>query len=143
MIRRMEPSDIEAVAEIWLAANLDAHSFIPADYWRANFAPVKAALAEAEVYIYEDAGGIEGFIGLSGEHIEGLFINAPARSHGIGRRLLELVKSMKPRLSLNVYAANTRALNFYRREGFSVSGTGTDPATGAGDCFMTWEKGAP
>lgn len=38
MIRRMEPSDIEAVAEIWLAANLDAHSFIPADYWRANFA---------------------------------------------------------------------------------------------------------
>ena len=88
MIRRMEPSDIEAVAEIWLAANLDAHSFIPADYWRDNFAPVKAALAEAEVYIYEDAGGIEGFIGLSGEHIEGLFINAPARSHGIGRRLL-------------------------------------------------------
>ena len=47
MIRRMEARDLEAVASIWLASNLEAHSFIPAEYWRGNYEAVKAALAQA------------------------------------------------------------------------------------------------
>ena len=34
MIRRMTAADAGAVADIWLEASLDAHGFIPADYWR-------------------------------------------------------------------------------------------------------------
>ena len=70
MIRRMEARDLEAVASIWLASNLEAHSFIPAEYWRGNYEAVKAALAQAEVYVYEDAAGVLGFVGLSGDYVE-------------------------------------------------------------------------
>ena len=69
MIRRMEAADLDAAAEIWLASNLDAHDFIPAEYWRGNFQAVKAQLPEAEVYVCEEDGRLSGFIGLEGEYL--------------------------------------------------------------------------
>ena len=88
MIRRMTAADAGAVADIWLAANLDAHGFIPADYWRGCHSAVREAIAGAEVYVYEGPEGIEGFIGLEGEHIAGLFVRAGSRGRGIGRAML-------------------------------------------------------
>lgn len=140
MIRRMAAADLDAVAGIWLSANLDAHSFIPAGYWEGNYEKVKAAIAEAECYVYEDAGGVEGFVGLSGDRVEGLFVAAPARSRGIGARLLGLAKALRPRLELNVYAQNARAVAFYEREGFTIASKGVDDATGQADCLMVWSE---
>ena len=65
MIRRMEPADTERVSEIWLEANREAHGFIPASYWEENFQMVKEMLPLAEVYVWEDTGGIQGFVGLN------------------------------------------------------------------------------
>lgn len=129
VIRRMEARDLEAVASIWLASNLEAHSFIPAEYWRGNYEAVKAALAQAEVYVYEDAAGVLGFVGLSGDYVEGIFVASDARSHGIGRQLLDHVKATHRCLELNVYAKNRRAVEFYQREGFELKGSGVDPHT--------------
>ena len=33
MIRKFETRDTEQVMQIWLAANLDAHDFVPKEYW--------------------------------------------------------------------------------------------------------------
>ena len=129
VIRRMEARDLEAVASIWLASNLEAHSFIPAEYWRGNYEAVKAALAQAEVYVYEDAAGVLGFVGLSGDYVEGIFVASDARSHGIGKQLLDHVKATHRCLELNVYAKNRRAVEFYQREGFELKGSGVDPHT--------------
>ena len=96
MIRRMEARDLEAVASMWLASNLEAHSFIPAEYWRGNYEAVKAALAQAEVYVYEDAAGVLGFVGLSGDYVEGIFVASDARSHGIGRQHLDHSRKLGP-----------------------------------------------
>ncbi len=41
MTRRMTAAEAGAVADIWLAANLDAHGFIPADYWRGCHSAVR------------------------------------------------------------------------------------------------------
>lgn len=84
MIRRMEAADLDAAAEIWLASNLDAHDFIPAEYWRGNFQAVKAQLPEAEVYVCEEDGRLSGSSGLEGEYIAGLFVAKPDRSRGVG-----------------------------------------------------------
>lgn len=138
MIRRMEARDLEAVATIWLASNLEAHSFIPAEYWRGNYEAVKAALARAEVYVYEDASGVLGFVGLSGDYIEGIFVASDARSHGIGRQLLDHVKATHRCLELNVYAKNRRAVEFYQREGFELKGSGVDPNTREEDFLFFW-----
>ena len=53
MIREFQMDDINKVADIWLDTNIKAHNFIPAEYWKSNFKPVKEALLLAEVYVYE------------------------------------------------------------------------------------------
>ena len=68
MISRLQSEYTGRVAEIWLEGNLNAHCFIPAQYWRDNFELVKELLGQAEVYVYEDARQIQGFIGLNDEY---------------------------------------------------------------------------
>ena len=100
--------------QIWLQANLDAHAFIPASFWEAHFEMVRDMLPQAELYVHEnvDTRQIDGFIGLTENHIEGIFIAKAARSKGIGKALLDYAKSRKPCLTLGVYQKNERALAF-------------------------------
>ena len=120
MIRRMEPADTERVSEIWLEANREAHGFIPASYWEENFQMVKEMLPLAEVYVWEDTGGVQGFVGLNGDYIEGIFVSGSRRSAGIGRQLVDHCKEIRSSLRLKVYEKNRRAAAFYLREGFLV-----------------------
>ena len=75
MIRKFESRDLDAVMQIWLQANLDAHAFIPASFWEAHFEMVRDMLPQAELYVHEnvDTRQIDGFIGLTENHIEGIF----------------------------------------------------------------------
>jgi len=131
MVRKFETQDLDAVMQIWLQANLDAHAFIPASFWEAHFEMVRDLLPQAELYVHEDAGTrqIDGFIGLTENHIEGIFVVKSARSKGIGKALLDYAKSRKPRLDLSVYQKNERALAFYQREQFTVQSEGIDEDT--------------
>ena len=144
MIRKFETQDLDAVMQIWLHGNLDAHPFIPASFWTDHFEPVRDMLPQAELYVHEDAGTrqIDGFIGLMENHIEGIFVAKAARSKGIGRALLEYAKSRKPCLTLSVYQKNQRALAFYRREQFIVQSEGIDEDTNEADIQMLWMRQA-
>ena len=84
MIRKMQNIDINRVADIWLKTNLKAHYFIPEQYWTSNYELVKEMLLQAEVYVYEDNKMIQGFVGLSNEYIEGIFVCDEMQSCGIG-----------------------------------------------------------
>ena len=140
MIRKLQDADIDRVADIWLDANLKAHSFISPQYWKGNFETVKKMLPQAEVYVYENDREIWGFIGLNGEYIEGIFVSGEMQSRGIGKRLLDFVKTKKTELRLNVYRKNMRAIRFYQREGFKILREGMDEATGEKDYEMTWRQ---
>ena len=63
---------------------------------------------------------IQGFVGLSNEYMEGIFVSDEMQSCGIGKLLLEYIKNKKARLRLNVYQKNARAISFYQREGFDI-----------------------
>ena len=139
MIRKLQITDINKVASIWLDTNLKAHYFISSKYWKSNFELVKEMLLQAEVYVYENGQKIEGFIGLSDEYIEGIFVSDEVQSHGIGKLLLDYVKDRKAKLSLNVYQKNTRAIHFYQREGFKIQQEGLDEATGEKEYVMLWK----
>ena len=112
MIRELRKVDINKVAEIWLDTNIKTHYFISAQYWKSNFELVKELLLQATVYVYEDKQEIQGFIGLSNEYIEGIFVSAE----------------------------NTRAISFYQREGFEIQYSGLDEATGEKDYVMAWQQ---
>ena len=144
MIRKFENLDLDAVMQIWLQANLDAHAFIPASFWEAHFEMVRDMLPQAELYVHENEAPrqIDGFIGLTENHIEGFFVAKSARSKGIGRALLEYAKSRKLRLTLSVYQKNERALAFYRREQFVVQSEGIDGDTNEAEIQMLWTRQA-
>ena len=110
MIRKMQNIDIDRVADIWLKTNLKAHYFIPEQYWTSNYESVKEMMSQAEVYVYEDDKMIQGFVGLSNEYMEGIFVSDEMQSCGIGKLLLEYIKNKKVRLRLNVYQKNTRRI---------------------------------
>ena len=142
MIRKFENLDLDTVMQIWLHGNLDAHAFIPADFWTDHFEMVRDILPQAELYVHENEATrqIDGFIGLSESHIEGIFVAKSARSKGIGKALLEYAKSRKPRLTLSVYQKNERAIAFYRREKFVVQSEGIDEDTNEAEIQMFWTR---
>ena len=140
MIRELRKVDINKVAEIWLDTNIKTHYFISAQYWKSNFELVKELLLQATVYVYEDKQEIQGFIGLSNEYIEGIFVSAEMQSQGIGKILLNYVKGKRNKLILNLYQKNTRAISFYQREGFEIQYSGLDEATGEKDYVMAWQQ---
>lgn len=140
MIRAFQKHDLEPVMEIWLTANLQAHPFVPRGYWESHFEAVKATLPEAELYIAEEGGAIQGFIGLDGGYIAGLFVAEDWRSRGIGGQLLKKAKSLYLALALDVYEENEPAVRFYRREGFLPEETRVDAETNCTEIRMRWEK---
>ena len=144
MIRKFETQDLDAVMQIWLHGNLDAHAFIAASFWTEHFEMVRDLLPQAKLYVHEDASTrqIDGFIGLTENHIEGVFVAKAARSKGIGKALLEYAKSLKSRLTLSVYQKNERALAFYRREQFVVQSEGIDGDTNEAEIQMLWTRQA-
>lgn len=142
MIRKFQQGDLERVAEIWLEANIQAHNFISGRYWEGQLEMVKVMLPQAELFVAQGGDGeIQGFIGLNGDHVEGLFVRPPFQSRGLGRELLDRAKTARGRLTLNVYQKNERAAAFYRREGFRVREEGMDASTGEPEYGMVWEEG--
>ena len=139
MIRKLLNEDIDRVADIWFKTNLKAHFFIPEQYWISNYEFVKEMLPQAEVYVYEDDKMIQGFIGVSDEYIEGIFVSDEMQSRGIGKILLDYIKDKKDRLQLKVYQKNVRAMSFYQREGFTIQSEEMDEFTGEKEYVMNWE----
>ena len=140
MIRKLQKVDINRVADIWLKTNLKAHFFIPEQYWISNYEFVKEMLPQAEVYVYEDDKMIQGFIGVSDEYIEGIFVSDEMQSCGIGKMLLDYIKDKKDKLQLKVYQKNVRAMSFYQREGFTIQSERMDEFTGETEYVMNWES---
>lgn len=142
MIRTFRESDLSAVMKIWLDTNIKAHNFISKEYWTSNYEMVKEILPKAEIYVYEDdpTNLIDGFIGLMDSYIEGLFVKETAQSKGIGKQLLDHVKSIKSNMSLSVYQENIRAVHFYQREQFQIQSENIDDNTNEKELIMTWSK---
>ncbi|MCI9053260.1 MAG: GNAT family N-acetyltransferase [Lachnospiraceae bacterium] len=140
MIRTLQKADINSVADIWLDTNIKTHNFIPAQYWKDNFETVKTMLSQADVYVYENSNKIEGFIGLNENYIAGIFVRNEAQSTGIGKQLLDFIKSIKQQLHLSVYQKNTQAVKFYQRENFHIQCENTDKNTNEKEYIMIWKQ---
>lgn len=113
MIRELQEEDIETVLTIWKEENVKAHDFITASYWYSQIGMMKRALPQSEVYVYLDSkNNIAGFIGLAGEYIAGLFVTHKKQSDGIGKQLLDYVKTQKSKLTLKAYEKKSKSDRF-------------------------------
>lgn len=142
MIRKLKPTELSSVMQIWLEANLEAHNFVNAEYWHSHSEEVRKMLMTSEIYVYEDEAEqkVTAFIGLIDHFIGGLFVHRAYRSTGIGKELIDYVKTFKAYLVLHVFQKNEAAFRFYQREGFLVNQTLSDDSTGEKTYEMVWEK---
>lgn len=142
VIRKFEEKDIDGVMKLWLNGNIEAHSFIPSKHWTDNYEMVKTLLPQAEIFVHEndDTKNLDGFIGLSGNYVEGIFVDSSVQSKGIGKSLLDHAKRKFSSLKLKAYLKNTRAISFYQREGFAIRSETIDENTNEKELTMLWKK---
>lgn len=140
MIKMLDISEIDNIMEIWIAENINSHSFISKKYWEENYKYVKSALPYAKVIVYEDNNKIKGFIGIvEGLYIAGLFVSSKYQSKGIGSKLLNKCKEEYTSLKLDVYAKNLKAVNFYKRHGFIIIDEKKNAETKELEYTMIWK----
>lgn len=139
MIRNFREDDLEEVMNIWLHTNIMAHDFIEGSYWESKFNEVKEMMPSAMIFVFEEKGIINGFIGLADDYIAGIFVRSEYQSKGIGKKLLDHAKGICNRLYLQVYKKNARAVNFYLREGFSIQKEQIDGNTGEIEYILKWK----
>ena len=136
-IRQATACDHAALADLWRRSVEATHYFLSSGeverlfhdvrntylpgveiLWVAELAPCgQTALAQ-----YAAGSPLAGFIGCNGAQVEMLFVEPRCFRHGVGRALLEHVRALHPRLTLDVNEQNPQALAFYERQGFKVVG---------------------
>ena len=121
-IVRCNEKDYETLAGIWERSVMATHSFLKGD----DFFEIKAALIPdyfpyVDLYAIADNGVYAGFIGLSPDSIEMLFIDSDRRGQGYGSSLIEFAKQQGV-TKVDVNEQNTSALKFYKAKGFRIIG---------------------
>lgn len=132
------------LVDIWLEASAHGHDFVPLRLWlKAAHRMRTEYLPHSENYLCRDESGDPlGFVSLTPGRIEALFVLPKFEGRGVGRSLLDFAKGLCPELTLSVFEKNGRALRFYRRNGFRVTGRGIDGYTGEPELTMTCISGS-
>ncbi len=94
------------------------------------------------VEVARRCGSAVGFLARDGQEVHALYLARSARGQGVGKALLDRAKAETDRLLLYTFAANTRARDFYLREGFhEVARTnGADNDEKLPDIRFRWER---
>ena len=141
MIRKWQSEDTAPLLSLWLESTTDAHPFIDAQYWVESEALVRDAyLPSAETWVWEESGEVRGFISVMQQQFIGaLFVATPYLGKGIGHALIQHVQQAYPRLSLEVYQKNSRAVNFYHAQGFRIEDSAWQEETQHPTWIMSWQ----
>ncbi len=119
-IVRCNGKDYKTLAGIWERSVMATHNFLKEE----DFNEIKAVLISeyfpnVDLYAIADKGAYAGFIGLSPDTIEMLFIDSICLNQGYGTALIEFAKQ-RGATKVDVNEQNSSALNFYKAKGFRV-----------------------
>jgi len=137
----MNDQDMNNIIDIWLTASIEAHHFIPAQYWKSKIEEMQNIyLPMSETYLLEDNGQVHGFISLVEDHLAALFVSTTGQNQGYGRALLHHAMDLRNVLKLQVYQENQHAFRFYLKNGFQVLEEAVGNDTGQTEITMIWNK---
>jgi putative acetyltransferase len=117
-------AEFEELAEVWEASVRATHHFLQnEDFELIKSLIVSDFLPAVRLYRVRDAQGqVQGFLGVSDEQIEMLFIRPDCRGAGIGKLLLRFAIDSLGLGKVDVNEQNDQAVGFYRHMGFRVIG---------------------
>lgn len=122
-IRRSRHEEGEKLIAIWRRSVDATHDFLSNAYRAELEELVSDFLPEAPLWVaVTDQDELVGFMLLTGEHMDALFVDPDVRGQGIGKMLVEHALTLAPGLTTNVNEQNTQAVGFYKKMGFKVTG---------------------
>lgn len=140
-IRKLTSKDIEAVVELWYKTSIIAHNFIPKSYWKKNKETMASEyLPNSDTYLALEKGKIVGFVSMIENFLAAIFVDNKIQGKGIGKSLLDFVKSQKINIQLKVYQKNTKAISFYKSQGFAIKSINIEIETSEKELLMEWTK---
>jgi GNAT superfamily N-acetyltransferase len=129
-LRRAEPGDAAAVADVFLSSFHATYAFPLAHPDHEVRGWVRDRLIpDYETWVAVDDGaappGVVALMALHPGELEQLYVAPDRLGTGIGRALVDLAKQRSPQgLSLWTFQVNARARRFYERNGFVVAELG-------------------
>lgn len=151
-LRPADRADVAAIAAMQKASLLETYEpFLGRD-------AIEEFIAAGQVEAYFDEHWREATVAVSGGDVVGvavlvdglldlIWVRPRSRSQGIGSALLRAAEGKavvgNDELTLEVWEVNRRAVDFYEREGFSVTAAGEDPQTGLAKLVMRKALVAP
>jgi len=130
---------MEPVLQIWLQASFQAHSFIPAAFWKSQVEAMRTTYIPAsDTYVYEKEGDVVGFYSVYEDRLAAPFVMPNEQGQGLGQQLLNHAKTQKDHLLLSVYKENQKSFGFYLAQGFHREHEQTDDHTGHPEYIMRW-----
>ena len=130
MIRAYVPADEDDLIRLWLASTIPGQDFLPEPHWRAMEGEIRSLLPATETWVAEIDDEMVAFVSLLGDLIGGLFTHPDHQGRGHGSALVAHAAARHTPLFVEVFAANHRALRFYRQRGFVDDERRVDPDSG-------------
>lgn len=123
MITEASVKDYTVLITIWESEIKATHHFLS----EADFQFYKSRLSlyfdNVSLYIFKDEClTVKGFLGVSEDSIEMLFVENESRGMGIGKNLLNFAIDSLGLRKVDVNEQNTQALEFYEKNGFKKVG---------------------
>ncbi|WP_372755842.1 GNAT family N-acetyltransferase [Labilibaculum sp.] len=140
-IRELRNEDIDVVVELWYNVSVQAHSFVPSDYWEKNKeAMATQYLPGSECYLAIKGEKIVGFVAMLEDYLAAIFVQTNMQGYGIGKNLLDFIKSKRETIQLKVYKNNFNSIQFYKHQGFNLLSESIEESTNEVELFMEWKK---
>jgi len=142
-LRRYDTGDEAAAIALWLRSWEAAYPQLDfaarLDWWRERWR--NELVPSAEIVIAETDGEVIGFVTVDPRtlYLDQVVVAPPRWGSGVAAALIAAAKRLSPTgLDLDVNTDNARAIRFYGKEGFVVSGKGVNPVSGKPLHRMTW-----
>lgn len=132
MITKASVNEYNRLIAIWENSVRATHDFVTEEdiqFYKPLI--LEVYFRAVDLYCYQDDElTISGFIGVAGDKLEMLFIDAGERGKGIGKQLVAFAVHELQVTKVDVNEQNVQAVEFYRRMGFHSIGRSEVDGTG-------------
>ena len=143
-LRPYDAKDEDAAVALWLRSWQAAYPQIDfaerLDWWRERWR--NELTKSADIVIAEAGGELIGFVTVDPQtcYLDQIVVAPEHWASGVGTALIAVAKQLSPTgLELHVNTDNARAIRFYEKLGFSVTGDGVNPISGKPVHRMRWQ----
>jgi len=145
ILRPYTAADEDETIALWLRTWRQAYPAIDfaarLDWWRERWR--NELVAQAQIVVAEDAGAMTGFVTVDPKtlYLDQIVVAPEAWGSGTAEALLAEARRLSPGgLDLQVNQDNARAIRFYQKQGFAITGEAKN-SSGRLTYWMKWRPG--